>query len=404
MADITIEDADEILARAIQRLQDNSQLTRFTSGSKAQALLGVMASEVERLGEVVTANLVLSLLNGASGVYLDFLGDLVGIPRQAARPASALGASSILKVSGPGEETAGELNSGEPIVIPGGTLLTSQDGTFIYSTIGSVTWLATDEEVSISARSVRVGEDGNISAGTLNSISFTGYAAHPALKLTVTQQSAIENGVSADPDDLYRFRIQNAVLAAEQANATSVRLAALSIPAVADAVALPLFRGIGTADIIIDTILGEVTADTVDQVRSVIARTSALGMDLDVRAPKLIGLELVFTVKFVNGASERIKAEAKTALRSVISDLVAEVSMGGYMTVNDIAFGARNAHQAIADIGRPNRPIDEVVIWRPSVVRSRTPFLLPDGKNINLEFDERLLLEGSPTEAVVVVE
>lgn len=404
MADITIEDAGAILARAVQRLEDNSQLTRFTSGSKAQALLGVMASEVERLGEVVTANLVLSLLNGASGVYLDFLGDLVGQPREAARPASILGSSSILRVSGPGARTAGELNGGEDIVIPGGTMITSEDGAFIYTTNGTVTWAATDEEVSLSARSVRVGEDGNVSAGTLNTILFTQYASHPALELVVTQYSAIESGVSADTDELYRYRIQNAVLAAEQANATAVRLAALSVPAVADAIALPLFRGIGTADIIIDTVLGDVSADTVDQVRSVLARTAALGMDLDVRAPKLIGLELVFTAKFTNGSSERVKTEAKTAIREAVSELVADVSLGGRMTVNDIAFGARNAHAAIADIGRPNRPIDEVVIWRPSVVRSRSPFLLPDGRDISLEFDERLTLEGSPVEAITVVE
>ena len=138
MADLTTEQAEDILKRATESLSRSSQITRFSIGSKARSLLGIMASEVERMEDIVSANMVLSLLNGASGVYLDFLGDLVGLPRNQATAAGVSASSQIVRVYTPSGQTAGSMNRGQPIRIPGGTVISSCDGNYRYTSTSCV--------------------------------------------------------------------------------------------------------------------------------------------------------------------------------------------------------------------------------------------------------------------------
>ena len=77
--------------------------------------------------------------------------------------------------------------------------------------------------------------------------------------------------------------------------------------------------------------------------------------------------------------------------------------MGGELFVNDIAFAAKSAHSAIIDIGRPNRPLEELVLWRDSAISGRAPILLSPEKDIELKIDQRLSLEGSLAEAIKIL-
>jgi uncharacterized phage protein gp47/JayE len=404
MADLTTERASDILERALDQLDNSSQLTRFSPGSKTRSLLSVMAAEAERLEDIVSANVVLSLLSGAKGVYLDFLGSLVGAPRKQSTSAAVTSGSQTMRISSPSGTSFSDLNNGTPITIPSGTILQSTDGVFKYSTSGSLTLVPTDTEDFVGARALDSGIDGNVSAGTITEIDFTAYSAHPSLELVVENVSAIDSGTEEELDDFYRFRIQNAVLSAETANAVAIRLGILQLPSVSDVVTLDLFRGIGTADMIIDTVSGEVSNTTLIQAQDKISRLSAVGMNIQIRAPRLIGLEVVIKLKFASGTSEALKSQSRSAVRNAIARLVAEIEIGGVMLVNDIAFAATSAHEAILDIGRPNRPLEEVVIWRDSELSGRAPLRLQQNKDIELKIDQRLTMEGSLTDAVKFVE
>ncbi len=81
MPSLITENANTILERTMAQLTANTQITRLTPGAKARTLLGIVSSEIERLENILSANLVLSLVNGAQGIYLDFLGELVGLER-----------------------------------------------------------------------------------------------------------------------------------------------------------------------------------------------------------------------------------------------------------------------------------------------------------------------------------
>ena len=403
MADLTTEQAEDILKRATESLSRSSQITRFSIGSKARSLLGIMASEVERMEDIVSANMVLSLLNGASGVYLDFLGDLVGLPRNQATAAGVSASSQIVRVYTPSGQTAGSMNRGQPIRIPGGTVISSSDGNYRYTSTSSVIMEANESEVYVPAQSIVFGEDGNITAGTLTVLDFTDYIAYPNLILQVENLSSIEGGSSEETDAFYRYRISNALLSAESSNRTSVRLAILSVPAVSDLVILDLFRGIGTGDIIVDTTTGSVSDLTLRQAQVAVSQVSAIGMDIRIRAPKLVGLEVTVTPKYASGTSSAEKNRARTAIRNAIADLVSQIPLGGTLYINDIAFAAKKAHDSIVDIGRPNRPLDDVILWRDSTISGRAPIQLQPNKDIELKVDQRLALESSLIDAIRIL-
>ena len=403
MPDLTTEQSQDILRRAITQLQAGSQITRFSAGSKARSLLGIMSSEIENLEEILSANMVLSLLNGADGVYLDFLGDLVGVSREPAETAAALASSKIVRIAAPSGYTAGLMNGGARIVIPGNTVISSADGRFTYLTTGSAIMGPAESQVSVGARSATFGVSGNVSVGTLTELAFENYASYPAVPLVVSNVSSIETGQAEESDDFFRYRISNALLVSEGANSSAIRFASLSTPSITDAILLPLFRGIGTADIILDSTTGVLSSSVIRQVKNQISLVAAVGMDISVRAPRLIGLEVLIKPKYAVGAGQGAKARANTAIRNAVSDAIASTTIGGVLSINELAFQIRSSDSALVDIGEPNRPIDEIVLWRPSRLSGRAPLLLQRGSNIELKIDERLTFEGAIATAVKIV-
>lgn len=404
MANVIVERADDIIQRAARQLAANTQITRFSPGSKAKALVSIIASEVEALENRSNATLILSLLAGASGQYLDFIGDVVGTPRLSATPALATEISEIVEIYTPEGLVAGDLNSGNPITIPGGTIVESSDGEYRFVTTGTRIMESDESTISVGVRSVRVGSQSNLSAFTLDTIRLENYSTFPGIRLNVRNVASIENGADSESDDLYRFRIQNSFVSAEKANRTAVRLAALTVPAVSDVIILDLFRGVGTADLILDTETGSVSFQTLEQVRSRIFDVVALGMDVRVRPAKRVGLSLTVRPRYTSGASAVQKQQANNSIRQAVSRLVGEVPVGGSLLINDIVVAIKQSSPFVVDIGQPNRPLDEVILWRDSVISGRTPLLTSTNRDIELAIDQRLTMEGSLSEAVRIIQ
>lgn len=406
MANTITENANEILERSIIQLRDNTQITRLTPGSKARTLLGIIASELERMGEVLTSNMVLGLVNGSSGVYLDFLGELVGVERGRRLAAKTSVGEQNLRISCPAGLTFGDLNAGLSISIPAGTQISSSDGSIRFVTTGLTVLLPENDEQFAGIRSVKFGQGANVAAGTLTVLSFEGYATSNTLKLSATNLSSIETGQDEESDDFYRYRISNALLTAESGNATAIRLAALSVQSVSDVAILNNYRGPGTADLILDTVNGSVPPLTIESVYRAILPTTSLGMDIRVRAPELLGLELSLDVVYVRGLSTAEKATIDSNIRASVQDLIASIPMGGSLQINSLSTRIFNSDKRIADLGVPNKPITELIIWRKSALtggRRATPYSNLN-TNIALEIDERLTLEDSPKKAIKIRE
>lgn len=403
MANLLTENANQILDRAMTSIKDNTQITRLTPGSKARAILSSMSAEVERLEEVLSANTVLSFVNGAGEIYLDFIGDLVGVKRGQSSLTEILSQDQIVRVSAPSGLTFGDLNRGTTITIPPGTLVTSSDSGIQFALITKAVLLPAESQAYISIRSFTKGLRDQVTKGALSKVIFTGYSTYPAQQLEVTNTSSIDPGTFRESDELYRFRISNAMLAAETGNLISVRIAALSVPAVTDVIILNFFRGIGTADLILDSQLGSLSPPTMESVRRAISMVSSLGMNINVRNPELVGLEIAVAPRMVSGLSLLDKNQVRLNIRNSVSQLVASYGLGSIVNVNGISRAILSSDKRLLDIGTPNEPLSQIVTWRDSsIFNGRQPRHL-FGQNIELAIDERLTLEGTLEEAVRII-
>lgn len=403
MATPIIEGSDAIISRAINSLKENTQITRFTPGAKARTLITILATEIDRLEQILSSNMVLGLVSGAGGIYLDFLGDLVGVQRQQRSTASVTSGDQSVRIfvdSG----TFGDLNNGRSITVPAGTLISSADNQIRYITILDTILLPEDAEIFISARSLRAGAEGNIPRGVLTVLSFTNYATYPNTLLKIENSSSIQSGIAAEQDDFYRYRIKNALLSAESGNLIAIRLAALSVQSIADVMIMPLYRGIGTVDILLDTVTGAVSDQVLESVARAVDRTRSLGIDILIRRPSLVGMELALDVKFARGLSSADKILVSNTIRETVSSLVAAVPMGDELSINSISAAVLSCDRRIIDIGTPGRPFSELILWRDSpLTGARRPSVLRNS-NIILGNDERLTLEGQGQQSIRITE
>jgi len=403
MATPIIEGSDVIISRAINSLKENTQLTRFTPGAKARTLITILATEIDRLEQILSSNMVLGLVSGAGGIYLDFLGDLVGVQRQQKSTAVVTSGDQSVRIF-VDEGTFGDLNNGRSITIPAGTLISSADNQIRYTTILDTILLADDTEVFIAARSLRSGPDGNIPRNVLTVLGFTDYAAYPNTLLKVENSSSIQSGVAVEQDDFYRYRIKNALLSAESGNLIAIRLAALSVQSIADVLIMPLYRGIGTLDILLDTVTGAVSDQILESVARAVDRTRSLGIDVLIRRPSLVGLELALDIKMARGLSSADKILVTNTVRDTVSSLIAAVPMGGELSINSISAAVLSSDRRIVDVGAPGRPFSELILWRDSAITgARRPAILRNS-NIILGNDERLTLEGQGSQAIRITE
>jgi len=397
-----VETSGDIVRRSIAELQSSTRITQMTRGSKARSLLEALAREVVTLEESTLAAIMLSFVGSAEGYYLDFIGDIFGISREASAPAEVRAGAQVMRVSAPASLKFGDLNGGAPIVVPAGTRITSVDNAYRYQTVGTVTLRPLDTESFLHIQSMLVGSGSNTPAGTLTQTTFTGYTQSAQTKLVLYNTAAISNGRDIETDSFYRNRVMNEIRSIVAANEVAITMAALSVPGVADIAILNLNRGVGTADLIVDSVTGEVSEAMRQQVQLAINEKSALGVHIVARAPRLIGLEVSLSVRLRSGTSEVDKSQAVSAIRASIFAMVRETPLGGSISVNAIAALVLGSSGFIVDIGTPNKPVDEVVLWRESAMFGSTPVVVTEIDYL-LAPTERLTMKGVPSKSVKVV-
>jgi hypothetical protein len=74
-------DYNDILGQAILDLTNNSIINRISPGSKARAILEVFSRNVGQAYQTFDTNLTRAFLSGATGTYIDLIGELVATPR-----------------------------------------------------------------------------------------------------------------------------------------------------------------------------------------------------------------------------------------------------------------------------------------------------------------------------------
>lgn len=386
---------EQILAQSISDLSSNTNLNAISPGSKARSILEIASRKLNETYRSFDINLARAFVSGASGLYLDYIGDLFGISRlgtAAANASTDLKSVRFYVTSG----TFGNINNAANISIPGGTLISStSNGTGIsYRLISTTVLPLGSSSVYVAVEAINPGTPSNIGPGLLTSHNFTNYTDLVNGTLKVINDQGIFSGRDIENDTNYRFRITKAVTTAESANQIAIQLAALSIPGVSEVVFFKYARGIGTFDIIIKATTPNVSDSLLAAVQSAIEDVTAAGVVGLARKPVETGISFSISMRYKSGVldSDRIAIESK--VRAALINYVNSLDIGEEFIINEAVTKVLSTDERIKDIGIPSRPFDDISIYVPSKLQDnkvRSTLI----KNYSAAEFERVIIEPS---------
>lgn len=338
-------------------------------------------------------NILISYLDGANGQYLDFIADMLGVQRLGEQPASIASTEQNVKFY-VDVGTFGDINGGLPITIPAGTIISTGDAstgvTYVvpYTTILS----SSDTFAYIAAESTRTGSDQNVGADQLIFHNFTNYAGVGNNSLKVTNDAEITVAQDVESDTNLRYRCSNAVLAAEAANETSLRLAALTVPGVADVIIIPFYQGIGTTGMLMKSVTPSVPQGLVAAVQNVVDAQKAMGEIVNVRGPNETGFSCVVTLTLRRKLSPNDESSIIQAATSNLTTYINSLDIGEDFIVNEAVERVMSASAEIKNMGVANQPFDSLFIYKQSKIQDNKirSTLLGD---YTPNADERIIVE-----------
>lgn len=393
---------DQLQSEFISELTSNTSITRVTPGSKARTLSEIFNKKLNKSYQEFDINFLRSFLPFAQGRFLDYLGDMLNLPRLGSLRSVAPASSELVRIyvkTG----TFGDLNSGNDIFIPIGTSVSTLPfGEGIsYSLTEGVVLQSDLSETFISLKASRDGTGSNLGPGQLAFLDFSGYTATTGL--LVKNDGVLTTGRNVEDDSNYRFRITNQVLASEAANETAVRLSLLVIPGVSDIVSIPYARGIGTFDYLIQTVVPNTPSSVINACQQAIERVQAFGCSGKALAPRLTGMTFSLSITWRPDATVDDREAIKRNIAISIQDYVNNLLIGEEFIVNELIQRIMDVSEKIKNVGTAQQAIDEIYVWRQSKLRDNKvkEQLLDDYDSSE---DERLIVEPSVETPIIIVD
>lgn len=385
----------DIIANTVNDLINNTNLTRLTSGGKARSILEAVSEELGIAYDTFDLDLLKTFLSSAEGELLELIGALVGESKE---PSAAAQASSTLQIHKlyVATGTFGDINSDTDIYLDQNVVFSSRSNGqgITYRLSEPVTLSASDSVEYISLEASIPGNDSNVGNNALVFHDFTNYADYLNESLLTTNIHAIANGRDEESDTNFRYRISQKVLEAQAANETAMRLAALSIPGVADVTIYPRWRGIGTSLILLQSVTPTVTSDLLATVQLAVNNVTANGDLSFAKGPLETGLTFEITVHYKKKLSDTELAKIEDSIETKIVDYINNFDIGDSFTVNALAAQLFSVSDNIANIGEANQPFDFIYIYKESAVEDNKirETLLGD---YTPEDKERVIIEPS---------
>jgi hypothetical protein len=241
-----------------------------------------------------------------------------------------------------------------------------------------------------------------ISAGALQNHDFVGYVDAAFRSLLVTNNKGIA-GRPVESDQNLRFRIANRLQSTAEANRVSIRLNSLLVPGVSDVKIIPNKSGIGSYDVVVFGTSQVVADNVIQQVQDQIDRHQAVGTRGIAVGPRLVGLSMRIRLRFKDEATAGEKNAAANAARQAIREFITDIQPGGRFIVNSLVRVVLGAHQMIQDLGDPDDPFDQILVWR-NTLTGDARFSRNLRQNLSIRNDEELLIEYSIDTPIELIE
>jgi uncharacterized phage protein gp47/JayE len=347
-----------IVDDALQRLNEYTNLTFLSPGSKARLLVEVLGEEIGREAEEFDRNTGAALIRGASGVLLDYIGEIYGLPRLQEEKAEVFSQEENFSFYTL-EPNFGELNNGDDIIIGVGAVSLFNTNTVspeqvVYKNTEEIVLSKNENRVFFGAEAAGAGENSNIGAASLVFHDFSNYTDSLSNTLLTSNSQSIVYGRDQESDENYRYRIQKEKISAEAGNETAIRLNILLVPGVSNIVRIPYSRGIGTTDWLIKSTSTLVSGQLVDTVQQSIDQKQSSGTSNIAKSPNIIGLEVKFPITYKTSLEDSDKEKIKAEVRKNVSDYVNNLEIGESLIVDQVVKVVLNSSDEIESMGDPN--------------------------------------------------
>lgn len=375
----------EILA-----ILQSTGIKNTSPGGKARALADIIA---DRMGDLETRQFVTAsqnLLPYATSDALDALGDIYGLPRITSQDASSAATDNnfvFFVQSG----TFGDINGGQDIVIPAGTrIFTASSAGPIYTVDATTTLSASDSSTPVSASSLATGASGNAAAGVFTRHSFSNYTQAAFGTLLIANNFSVIVGRDPEDDESFRFRIRLKLQSAGGAGEVDLRAAILQIPGIQDVVFQPLA---GTYQVYVYGISPTVSPSLLSLVQTAINARTAYPLTGTALVPDLVGISLTTSLTLKAGLSAIDQSAIIASAQQAAANYINNLAIGQTLVINQIASLIMNSDSRILDVGAPDKPLQEIFIWRSRLDDTRYSRFLVN--NYTPAIGERIVVEAT---------
>lgn len=361
----------ELMSDAMQELRATTDISQLTPGAKARALLEIVNREIGAAYRTFSSDFIKGYVKEAKGENLNLIGELMGLTRGQATRNDIESDNEIQKFYVE-NGTFGSINTvgGVPtsFTIPAGVLVQNRatDGVqpIQYQLTENVVCAAGETEAYGAVRAVEFGTISNVGAGSLVVHNYELYADYLANTLKTKNIEGIAFAIDVESDANFRYRIINQTLASEGANLISVRMAALSVPGVADVLLDEFSHGIGTGAVYIKGITPIINETLLATVQSAIGSVKAFGNFVDVKAPPLVGVEMIVGLNLLKRRPQREEDTLVARVQDTLYGYINSLDINEALDVDLLVRKILRVDSNIKSIGSPTRQIEYLYIWK----------------------------------------
>jgi len=375
--------------------------------SKAYALASTMSREIETAYSFFDSNFDKAFLRGASGQFLDALGELFGVRRRVARKCLSLeGESNVRFYVDTG--TFGDINSGQEIIIPAGTIiqtapLTTAQDPIQYELLNTTTLSPGERYKSLTVEAAIEGSASRVGPQVLRVHDFNSYTNSAQNSLKVVNSYAVVNGEDRQLDADMRFLISIAATAAQSGNTAAIRLATLSVPGVIDFSIVPYFDGIGSVGVFAVGQDNQPSPVITAEVQLSIDRRASHGIFARSYIPAVAGISFSTRVNTIAPLTINEQIELRQSLTNIARDTVTATRVGGDLDLVRLQSDLLRSDARIESFGTGTNFFDTLGVWHTNLTtdttRERGEWI--DQETVTLERHEVFQPEPSLINALV---
>lgn len=362
-------------------------IKQLSPGGKARAFADIVAAKVTEVESRGFNNLAQTLVPYAIGDNLDFLAEMYSVQRLKRKDAKVASGEENFRFY-VRRGTFGAINGGQDVLVPAGTRVFSADENGpVYIVADDVVLPAAASEAFFAANSLGSGALGKVGSGVFNRHNFSNYTDSKYGSLLVTNNYGVTDCQDEEDDENLRYRLSLKMQSQGAGREADLRFELLTVPGIQDVV---FVRQAGSYMVYVYSVSPVTPPSQIQAVQAILdAKTSYPLTGLAV-APDLVGVSCATTLRLAKNGSADVLGPAQQAAQGYIDNL----RVGEPLIVNEIADRIRDSSTSILDVGEPNKPLNEVFIWRSRSDGSRYSRYLV--RNYTPVLGERIVTEDIP--------